>query len=151
MTYKRIFVPVDGSPTSNLGLKEAIRLAKSQRAQLQLVHVLDQRHLAAPVPEFGSYLENVLPELKKSGRRILDKAQAAVQKHGLKSTTVLIETFTAPAATPLVRQARKWRADLLVIGTHGRRGVSRLLLGSDAEQILRNSPVPVLLVRAKGE
>jgi nucleotide-binding universal stress UspA family protein len=48
-----------------------------------------------------------------------------------------------------VRQAKKWRADLIVIGTHGRRGVSRLVMGSDAEQIVRTSPVPVMLVRGK--
>jgi len=63
---------------------------------------------------------------------------------------VLLETLTGPAAEPIVGQAKKWGADLIVLGTHGRRGVRRLVLGSDAEQVVRSSPVPVMLVRAAG-
>jgi len=62
---------------------------------------------------------------------------------------VLLDTFNRRLCDLVVRAARDWPADLVVIGTHGRRGVGRLLLGSDAEQILRLSPVPVLLVRAQ--
>ncbi|MCG3189203.1 MAG: hypothetical protein LKCHEGNO_01489 [Burkholderiaceae bacterium] len=64
--------------------------------------------------------------------------------------TALNDTFTARVCDVVVQEALEWKADLIVIGTHGRRGASRLLLGSDAEQVLRLAPVPVLLVRDAG-
>lgn len=149
MTYKRILVPVDGSPTSKLGLREAIRLAKGQRASLQLVHVVDEHYVLMAAGEVGVQLEGVIADLKKAARRTIQRLEASVRKQGVPCSSVLLETLTGPAADPIVRQARKWRAELIVIGTHGRRGVRRMLLGSDAEQIVRTSPVPVLLVRAR--
>ena len=149
MTYQRILVPVDGSAASNLGLREAMRLAKGGRARLLLVHVVDQHYALMGGPEVALTLDDLAPLLKQAGRRVLDKAEALVKRARLACSTALLETFTGPAADPIVRQARKWRADLVVIGTHGRRGVRRLVMGSDAEQVVRNSPVPVLLVRAR--
>ena len=66
-------------------------------------------------------------------------------------TTFLCETFGARVCDLVVEQAREWKADLIVIGSHGRRGMSRLFLGSDAELVVRLAPVPVLLVRAAAE
>jgi nucleotide-binding universal stress UspA family protein len=63
--------------------------------------------------------------------------------------SVLVEKFIGPVAEIIVSQAKKQRADLIVIGTHGRRGVTRLVMGSDAEGVVRRSPVPVLLVRSR--
>jgi nucleotide-binding universal stress UspA family protein len=148
MAYKRILVPVDGSPTSKAGLREAIGLAKAQGAQLQLVHVADQHYLALMGLESAAGLNDMMDSVKKAGRSVLRNAQATARKAGVDASVVLLETLTGPAADPIVKQARKWRADLIVIGTHGRRGVRRLLMGSDAEQIVRNAPVPVMLVRA---
>jgi len=150
MTYRRILVPVDGSPTSNAGLREAIRLAKGQETALQLVHVADQHFIAAMGMETASAIDELIAGVTQAGHRILRKAERTVRREGLEPSTVLLETLTGPAADPIVRQAKKWAADLIVIGTHGRRGVRRLLMGSDAEQIVRTSPVPVLLVRAPG-
>jgi nucleotide-binding universal stress UspA family protein len=148
MTYRRILVPVDGSPTSNAGLREAIRLAKGQDASLQLVHVADQHYITMMGLETAIALDDFMASITQAGRGILRKAERLVRKEGLEPSTVLLETLTGPAADPIVRQAKKWKADLIVIGTHGRRGVRRLVMGSDAEQIVRTSPVPVLLVRA---
>ena len=150
MAYKRILVPIDGSSTARLGLREALRLAKGQKAAIQLVHVVDEHYVLMAAGEAGMQLGGVIDDLKAGGRRMLKAAEAAVRKAGVPCTSVMLETLTGPAGGPIVRQARKWRADLIVIGTHGRRGVRRLLLGSDAEQIVRTSPVPVLLVRSKG-
>ena len=149
MTYKRILVPVDGSATSKLGLREAVRLAKGQRASIQLVHVVDEHYVLMAAGEVGVQLDGVIADLKKGARRMVQGLEASVRKQGVPCSSVLLETLTGPAADPIVKQARKWRADLIVIGTHGRRGMRRMLLGSDAEQIVRTSPVPVLLVRAK--
>ena len=151
MKYKRILVPVDGSPTARLGLKEAIRLAKDQKAALQLVHVVDEHGVVMATGEVGAYIADLIPLLRKRGRDVLRNAEALVRREGLTCSTVLLETLLGPAADLIVRQAKKWRAQLIVIGTHGRRGVRRLVLGSDAEQIVRTAPVPVLLVRGRGK
>jgi nucleotide-binding universal stress UspA family protein len=150
MAYRKILVPVDGSATANAGLREAIAMAKGQGASLQLVHVVDYHYLAMAGLEAGSYLDDMMRDLVDSGRRILQRAQAQAEKAGVKAATVLLQAPAGPAADAIVRQARKGKADLIVIGTHGRRGVRRLVMGSDAEQVVRNSPVPVMLVRAPG-
>lgn len=149
MAYKRILVPVDGSATANAGLREAIALAKDQGAELQLVHVVDRHSLVMMGGEALVHMDEMVAGLTRAGRTVLRKAEAAAKKGGVRVSTVLLETVTGPAADPIVQQAKKWRADAMVIGTHGRRGIRRLLMGSDAEQIVRSSPVPVLLVRAQ--
>lgn len=148
MTYKKILVPVDGSATANLGLREAMRLAKDQGAALELLHVVDQHFVMNPGMDAGVFTEDLFESLREAGRDILGKAEAAVRKQGLQFKSVLLETMASPADM-IVRQAKRSRADLIVIGTHGRRGVRRLLMGSDAEQVVRTSSVPVLLVRGK--
>lgn len=144
--YKRILVPVDGSRTSTLGLQEAIRLAKSGKARLRLIHVVDESvALQDSAYTFGT--EDMLGILKKGGEQSLKQAQSLVGKHGIKPEIKLIESFTGRVADIIVSDAKKWRADLIVMGTHGRRGFSHMVLGSDAEMVIRSSPVPVLLVR----
>ena len=91
---------------------------------------------------------DLVPALREGGQRILAKAKAAAEKEGIRAKTLLRETLGGPAADTIVRDARRQRADLIVLGTHGRRGLRRLVLGSDAEAVVRSSPVPVLLVRA---
>jgi len=149
MGYKRILVPVDGSATSKAGLREAINLAKGQGAQLQLVHVADQHYIALMGMESSAAgMSEMMAGVKRAGRDILKSAKAAADKAGVKASSVLLETLTGPAADVIVKQAKKSGADLIVLGTHGRRGVRRLVMGSDAEQVVRNAPVPVMLVRA---
>ena len=150
MAYRRILVPVDGSSTSNAGLREAIALCKGQEASLQLVHVIDYHYLVMTGLEAGAYIEDLMASLSASGKRILKRGQAQAAKAGVKSSGVLLESPAGPAADAIVRQAKKWKADLIVLGTHGRRGVRRMVMGSDAEQVVRNSPVPVMLVRSPG-
>ena len=150
MTYKRILVPVDGSRASQRGLREAIRLAKGQKASLQLVHVVDEHTVLVSAAEVGPDLVRLMLVLRKQGAKLLRNAAALVRRNGLKCTSVLLEAQNGPAADLIVRQARKSGADLVVIGTHGRRGLRRLIMGSDAEQIVRSAPVPVMLVRAPG-
>jgi nucleotide-binding universal stress UspA family protein len=94
-------------------------------------------------------VDSLLESLRTGGRQILDKAQARLRKQHLKAKAVLVENIARGVADIIVEQARNWRADLIVIGTHGRRGLSRVVMGSDAEGVVRTSPVPVLLVRAQ--
>ena len=146
--YQRILVPVDGSATSNAGLDEAIKLAKLLGAQLRLLHVVDQMPLAVSAEGFGTGSFDVLGMLKEAGARVLTDAKARVQSAGVAVDTVLIDSPGSRLSDQVAAGAREWRADLIVLGTHGRRGIGRVLMGSDAEQVVRHAPVPVLLYRA---
>ncbi|MGB3936690.1 MAG: universal stress protein [Burkholderiales bacterium] len=149
MAYKRILVPVDGSPTSNKGMQEAIRLAKSSRARLRLVHVVEQV-IAFSAPEVAVNIGPILDSLRAAGRRRLAGIEGRARKSGVKPETALVENFGMRVADAVIAQAKRWRADLIVMGTHGRRGLQRALVGSDAELVVRYSPVPVLLVPPGG-
>ena len=143
--YRRILAAVDGSKASNKGLREALRLAKREGAQLFLLNVVNDFPAFAGLE--GPPPIDLVPLLREGGKRILARAQATACKAGVKAAPLLREIVGGPSADAIVREARKQRADLIVLGTHGRRGVRRLVLGSDAEQVVRTASVPVLLVR----
>lgn len=147
MVYKRILVPVDGSSTSMAGLNEALRLAKDQKAKLKLIHIVDELMVFSS-SEAGLNIEPIIESMKRGGKRVLERAAKVAAARGVRSETELWENATGRVAEVLIGRAKRWRADLIVMGTHGRRGVNRLVLGSDAELVVRNSPVPVLLVRS---
>ena len=144
--YRRILVPLDGSRTSQLGLGEAVKLAKSQGSSLRLLHVVDE--LVLLTASDMSYDTDLIEVLKDDGRRILEKGAAHARKHGVKVQTSLLESFGGRAARSIVDEAKKWHASLIVLGTHGRRGMKRIVMGSDAEEVVRNATAPVLLVRS---
>ena len=145
--YQRILVPVDGSHTSTLGLQEAIRIAIDQRAKLRIIHVVDELVVAQ---NFDGYLntDDLLGALRDAGKKALQNALAMARKRDLKADSALFESLGGRISEVIVKDAKKWRADLIVMGTHGRRGVTRMVLGSDAEAVLRETPVPVLFVRS---
>ena len=145
--YQRILVPVDGSHTSTLGLQEAIRIAIDQRARLKLISVIDGFIIAQNF-EGLIIADDMIDALRESGKKAINNALALVKKYDLKAEATTFETVGDRVAEVIVREAKKWKADLIVMGTHGRRGVNRLVLGSDAEGVLRHSPVPVLMVRS---
>lgn len=144
--YKKILVPVDGSEPSLLGLAEAIRLTRDQQAELKLLHVV---HDFLVVGGHGAavYMSELRKELRAHGEQILKDAEDIARRQQVKASTLLVETPAGSVGAMIAEQARHWPADLIVLGTHGRRGVRRLVMGSDAEYIVRTSPVPVLLVR----
>jgi len=146
--YSRILVPVDGSPTSNAGLDEAIKLAKQFGSRLRLLHVVDQMPLAVSAEGFGVMSVDVLGLLKEAGARVLADAKAHVLAAGVPVDTLLVDSPNSRLSDHVTAVAKEWPAELIVIGTHGRRGIGRVLMGSDAEQVVRHAPVPVLLYRA---
>ncbi|TMH10781.1 MAG: universal stress protein [Betaproteobacteria bacterium] len=146
--YRRILVPIDGSATSTRGLTEAIKLAKLTGARIKVVHVVDEISFATSMEAAGTYSGEVAELLRESGEKILQHAKSRVAKNGLRVDAELFDSFAGRVCDLVVDAARAWRADLIVLGTHGRRGIGRLMLGSDAELIVRSAPVPVLLVRA---
>ena len=144
--YQRILVPVDGSTTASRGLAEAITLAKTLKAGIRLVYVVIGVPTLYPPLSVPS-VQALLDQLRSNGESILHDAMTTVRAAGVTVDSRLVEALGAEAGERIIEQAIAWPADLIVCGTHGRRGVRLILMGSDAEYVLRHSPVPVLLVR----
>lgn len=145
--YRRILVPVDGSDTANRGLEEAIALGRALGSALRLVHIVDDSALALN-PEAGVAAAPLVEDFAASGKQVLEEARAFAESRGSQAETVLHENFTGRVADRIVEEATKWGAELIVMGTHGRRGLRHAVLGSDAEAVVRGAHVPVLLIRA---
>jgi nucleotide-binding universal stress UspA family protein len=147
--YQRILVPLDGSATAESGLHEAIRLASGQNnVTLFFLHVVDDFRMLVEMNSVRSY-EEMLKGLRHYGLDVLAKARHAAELAGVHRESLLREVTNERVADVIVDQARQHGCDLIVMGTHGRRGFNRIAMGSEAEQVARTSPVPVLLVREK--
>ena len=148
--YARILVPVDGSGTAAKGLDEAIKIAKNQGSKIRIVHIVNEVLLGFTYNS-AVYSKDLVDSLRESGKKVLAQSETAVREAGRGPECKLVESVDGAAADFIIEQAKEWPADLIVLGTHGRRGLRRLAMGSDAEQVIRLSPVPVLLVRAPSE
>lgn len=148
MLYKRILVPVDGSNTSNLALHEALRIAKDQQATLRLVHVVDETVIDGDIDGLINYAA-LRDALKQGGQHLLAKTVTTASSAGVEAESALLETLGTRPANTIAEEARRWQADLIVIGTHGRHGLDRLIMGSIAEGVARLAPAPLLLVRGE--
>ncbi len=146
--YRRILVPIDGSETSDRALREAIKLS-NREAQLRLVYVLEEIYLLDA--EGYAYIDYAALQqaVRNTGERTLALAAEIVRQAGAMAETALLEASGERITSVIVSEAQQWKADLIVIGTHGRSGLNRLLLGSVAEGVVRAASVPVLLVRAQ--
>lgn len=148
MSYKRIIVAVDGSETADLALMHALDLAKSLQAKICIIYVIDacpNANLALGM-DFDRWREII----KEDGLSILDRAKQIAEKNNVLIETQLVEIMDASKISQkIIETALSWKADLLIMGTHGRRGFNRLILGSVAEETIRIAPIPILLIRAK--
>ena len=147
--YRKIMVAVDGSATSNKALVAATEMANYSggRAVLRLIHVLDEMAYFTGVDPYGGQSGELIKIMRETGEKILADALAIVQAAGIEADTVLIDKFGEHLGDTVAAEAQSWKADLIVVGTHGRRRVGRMFLGSGAEQIIRLAPVPVLVIR----
>lgn len=142
--YKRILVPFDDSDTSRKALESAIELARESGARLRIIHSLDELRFMAPY----DYTVEVLDAARSGANAALARALEVARAADVPAETALLEGLDLRLGDVVADDARAWSADLVVVGTHGRRGVGRVLLGSGAEQIIRLAPVPVLAVRS---
>ena len=145
--YRRILVPVDGSETAERGFQEALGLAKLCGASLVLLHVVEYYPVMMEMATSTTW-EQVSSDLREHGRRVLEGAHAAATAAGVASESHLEDAAAARVCDVIVDQAREHHCDLVVMGTHGRRGVQHAIIGSDAERVIRMSPVPLLLVKS---
>lgn len=146
--YRRILVAVDGSSSATGALEQAIALAMDQNASLRIAHVIDTATLNA---ETLGGLERFEESVRRAGRQILGDAEEATLRAGLQAETVLLEIgqLREHIADRIVRNAAEWQADIIVLATHGRRGLTHLLMGSVAESLVRVATTTVLLTRAR--
>jgi nucleotide-binding universal stress UspA family protein len=147
--YHKILVPIDGSDTSAFGLEEAMKFAKDQAAKIRLIHVVNELMVVASY-EGTIYSGELVQALRESGQKVLDSAVQKVTAAGVNVESELLEAHGGQAGNAIIKDAEQCHADIIVLGTHGRRGLSRLVMGSDAEQVVRQARVPVLLVRNPG-
>ena len=147
--YQRILVPVDGSATAESGVREAVKLASGLNTRLLFLHVVDDYTTLSEMTSAAGY-DEMLRALRQHGLDILAKSKHAAEAASVHCETLLREVMGKRVSEVIVEQAAQHSCDLIVMGTHGRRGFSRLTLGSAADGVVRLSPVPVLLVRMEG-
>jgi len=141
--FQKILVPVDGSSTSTKALDYALQLARDNHSQVRAIHAIDELGYLSGY-EFSGEL---VATARKNATEVLHKAVLAAQAQGVALDTHLIDQPGQRLGQTVADEAANWGADLVVVGTHGRRGVGRVLLGSGAEQVVRMAPVAVLTVR----
>jgi nucleotide-binding universal stress UspA family protein len=142
--YENVLVPTDGSPSTDHAVRHALDLAQRYGARLHALYVVDTAAVASL--ETGS--EVVLDSLHEEGERAVERVATAAADAGVEAETHVV---TGPPARRIVSFADDEGMDLVVMATHGRRGVERFLLGSVTERVVRTADVPVLTVRAPGD
>jgi nucleotide-binding universal stress UspA family protein len=147
--YKRILVAVDGSPAASGALQEALKLGSDDHALVRLLYVMDFRPMFLSGAPLYNY-DEIFKSWQEKADKVLREAADTVRAGGLEVETATLETNLERVSDVIVDDAKSWQADLVALGTHGRHGLERMLLGSVAEGVARTSPVPLLLVRNPG-
>ena len=135
--------PVLYSQTASKALDYALKLAQADQAEVRLVYCIDELSLLSN----HEYSGEIAQLARENGHKVLESGMALASTAKVKADTRLIDRVGQRLGESVADAAGEWGADLVVLGTHGRRGIGRVLLGSGAEQVMRMSPVPVLMVR----
>jgi nucleotide-binding universal stress UspA family protein len=142
--FKRIAVALDGSDCAQEAFETALRLAKTSAAELRICSIVDPIVLNGSAPPSPA-MDLVILDMENEASRLVDEAIARARREGVIACGW---THFGTPAHELLQYVQRCRADLIVMGTHGRKGLSHLFMGSVAEEVARHSPVPVLIVRA---
>jgi nucleotide-binding universal stress UspA family protein len=145
--YKRILLPIDESSGSKAALEHGVRLAKTLGARVILLHAVENPLSLYAVPETIAYNKELYDTLKETGRKTLNAARTLAESQGVETEVKLLEN-TAPLEAIL---GTSQDCDLIVMGTHGRRGFDRWMFGSVAEGVLRHTDKPCLMIRQADE
>jgi nucleotide-binding universal stress UspA family protein len=142
--YKKILIALDGSEASRSALEDALKLAREQRAKVVLLHVYE--------PIVGSSSQGVIDltkAIREEGEHIVAAGLEEARKAGVEVQSRVVDAAGRRVASVIVEAAGEAGADLIALGTHGRRGIEHLVLGSVAEGVARRAEVPVLLIRKR--
>lgn len=146
--YKRIFVALDGSASARLALDEAVRIAAASGGAITCAYVVEHKPKLVDVDAgFADASQEVEPSAAEAATLALDDAKGVLEQHSVQGTVRALDAYGEDVASVLMRTAAEADADLIVMGTSGRHGLRRLLVGSVAESLLRAADRPVLLVR----
>ncbi|KAA8731134.1 universal stress protein [Acinetobacter qingfengensis] len=145
MTYQHILVPVDGSETSYKAIQEAIKFSKSLNSKITLVQVLELDPYIAEgyltTGQTNPFIERAREYLSQT----IADAKQKFQDQGINVETLLLEGISV--TDKILEAAKDTQADLIIIGSHGRTGLSKLFLGSQTQKVLAQTTIPVLVVR----
>jgi nucleotide-binding universal stress UspA family protein len=144
--YDRILLPTDGSETMAGVIEHAVGLADHHDATLHTLYVANTASLSDLPADAG--WENVTEALHREGEEAIATIEAQAERHGI---AIEPDVREGSPATEILDYADEEDCDVIVMGTHGRSGVDRLLLGSVAERVVRSSAVPVLTIRVPTE
>lgn len=145
MSYQHILVPIDGSETSTVAMKEAIKLGKALNSKITIVQVMALDPIIADIYVKTGQTNELIERTRTYLLDILEQAKQQFVKEGLTVETKLLEGFVVHEE--IIQAAQDINADLIVMGSHGRTGVRKLVLGSVAQKVLGESHIPVLIVR----
>jgi nucleotide-binding universal stress UspA family protein len=145
--FKRILIPVDGSDTATKALIAGLQMARETSASVRLVHVVNEMAYLGGIDPYGTYSADLAGMMREGGAKVLTDAMAIAQSAGIEASQALLDEPGKRLGESVAEAVKLWSADLVVVGSHGRRGIGRVLMGSGAEQILRLAPVPVLVIR----
>ena len=141
--FKRILVPLDDSEGSRRALDFAVRWSQVSGGKIRLVHYIDVQAF----PNSLGYGDPAIQSAQRYAQSFLDEREYQLEKNGIQVETKLCLAIGKRLGQCISEDASAWGADLIVLGSHGRKGIGRALLGSGAEQIIREAPVPVLVIR----
>lgn len=144
--FKHILVPVDGSPTSMLAVSKAAELAKAFGSQVTALYVIDPYPFTGVGADFAYGQSQYLSAATAEANTALDAAKGTLQAAGITADAVIGEGHAVHEG--IVRALENTSADLIVMGSHGRRGLEKLMLGSVTQRVLGVAHVPVLVVRS---
>lgn len=147
--YERILVAVDGGPSSELAIAQAVGLAKQLQAEVKVLFVVDDSELFFE----HAYIDpnEIVSGMISVGQKALATAARRFENAGVRCLTELAEKPVSPGniSGTIVNHADQWPADLIIMGTHGRRGMRRVIMGSVSEGVISKSTKPVLLIRGE--
>lgn len=144
MRFQKILIAIDDDPIANQAADAGLELARSLHAEVALIHVVDPS-LGLGATDAGIVGEDIIRHDRDEGARVMANFCARLDPE----TRVSQFIPEGPPHSEIVKAASRWQADLIVIGSHGRRGIRRALIGSVAEAVVRQAPCPVLVIRAK--
>jgi len=144
--YDRILVLIDGSAASEAGLSEGLRLARLSGGRMRVMHFVDDLPFIPAARAHGTPAYEPTAPAHARGAVFLERARARAARAGVEVDTVMVEGVGARLADFVNQQVETWKAEIVVLGTQGRRGLGNVLLGGDAEDVIRHVRVPALLV-----
>ncbi len=143
--FQQILVPVDGSDTALAAIGRAARLAQAFGSRVSAVYVIDPYPFAGVGTDIAFAQEQYLTAAANEATAALDAARSAAEAAGVALGTQVVEGHAVHRG--IVETAESLGADLIVIGSHGRKGLEKLVLGSVTQSVLADATVPVLVVR----